>query len=154
MLSKHITFVSFWSFCWKEKLKRQKNRVLEVNVWIRANSCMNSCNFLICYSQYHSLFKKSKISWNGWVLEENKLSVWDTCGDIFVRPMPMPESQKTDGCLCRAKSEQPNDQKPSTQGSHTESSFSTKTQPFQLLLDFLDREWYWLQHIEKSQEFM
>ncbi len=40
----------------------------------------------------------------------------------------------------------------SQQGSHSESSFSAKTLPFQLSLDFFNREWYRLQHIEKLQE--
>ena len=39
-------------------------------------------------------------------------------------------------------------------GSHVESLFSAKTSPFRLSLDFLNREWYGLQHIEKWQEFM
>jgi hypothetical protein len=35
---------------------------------------------------------------------------------------------------------------PLTQGSYTESSFSAKTQPFELILSILDRAEYWLQH--------
>ncbi len=35
---------------------------------------MNSCDFLICCSPCHSLFKKSKLSSNGQVLAENELS--------------------------------------------------------------------------------
>jgi hypothetical protein len=148
MLSKHVTFVSFQSFCWKEELYSRKIRVHEVNVWIRANSYMNSCDFSICCSQYHSLSKKSKSSWNGWVLVENELSVWDPCVDGFW----------SFGCSDLALQRQPSvfwdsgmgmgRTKISPQVSHTESSFSTKTQPFQLILDFLNREWYWLQHIE------
>jgi hypothetical protein len=52
----------------------------------------------------------------------------------------------------------------SPQKSHTESSFSAKSQPFELNLDFLNREGYQLQnlnregyqlqHIEKWQEFI
>ena len=57
-------------------------RVLEVNFWIPANSCMNSCYFLICCSRCHSLFKKSMISSNGQVLAEKELSEWDPCGNI------------------------------------------------------------------------
>ena len=40
------------------------------------------------------------------------------------------------------------------QGSHAERSFSAKSSPFQLSLDFLNREWYRLQHVEKWQEIM
>ena len=60
-------------------------RVLEVNFWIPANSCMDSCHFSVCCSWYHSLFKKSKFSWNCEVLIENELSVWDPC-EISLRP--------------------------------------------------------------------
>ena len=88
----------------------RKIRVLEVNFWIPANSCKNSCLFSICYSCYHSLFKKSKLSWNSKDLAENELSVWDPCGNIFVQPMRMPASQKTRGCLCRAIPQQSYDQ--------------------------------------------
>ena len=40
----------------------QKTRVLEVNFWIPTNSCMNSCPFSICCTQY--LFRKFRLSWN------------------------------------------------------------------------------------------
>ena len=91
-------------------LQSRKTRVLGVNFWIPANSCISFCYFSICCSGYYSLFKKPKLSWNDLVLVENELSVWNPCGDILVRPVPMPASQKTSGCLCRAISQQPYDQ--------------------------------------------
>ena len=59
------------------KIDFEKNCVLEVNFWIPANSWMNSCDFYICCSLYHSLSKKFKLGSNGWVLAENELSEHD-----------------------------------------------------------------------------
>ena len=45
-------------------------------------------HFSICCSQYHSLFKKPKLSWNGYVLVENERSVWDPAGISSCGPCP------------------------------------------------------------------
>ena len=61
---------------------------------------MNSCHFSVCCSRYHSLFKKSRLSWNCEVLAENELSVWDPC-EISPALVPMSgESRQNQGsCL-------------------------------------------------------